>query len=137
MAIQISKSPQTRSEPTSRSEPIKTTEPIKVQQKAEEVGQEKESLISQQVRQPAESSNQKSIQDTVAELNLASQKFARNLEFSVDDSSGKTIITVKDRETEKVVRQIPSDEVLAIAERVESIRGDGGKNSGLLINTEV
>ena len=95
------------------------------------------SVSAQKFEQVSSANSQRSIQDTVAELNQASQKFARNLEFSVDDSSGKTIITVKDRETEKVVRQIPSDEVLAIAERVESIRGDGDKNSGLLINTEV
>jgi flagellar protein FlaG len=39
----------------------------------------------------------------------------RNLNFRVDESSGRTIITVVNPETNEVVRQIPPEELLALA----------------------
>jgi flagellar protein FlaG len=48
-------------------------------------------------------------------LNELSGSTRRNLQFRVDESSGRTIITVINATTKEVVRQIPSEEVLAIA----------------------
>lgn len=137
MAIDNVKTAAIRPESTARPEPIKNSEPIQGSKQAA-VREKVETAPQPEAAAPVKSQAEieKSIQDTVTELNQASQKYSRNLEFSVDDSSGKTIITVTDRETEKVVRQIPSEEVLAIAERVESIRGNTDKNAGLLINLE-
>lgn len=45
----------------------------------------------------------------------------RNLDFRVDEASGRTVITVLDADTEEVVRQIPADEVLAIARTVGAV----------------
>ena len=42
----------------------------------------------------------------------------RNLEFSVDESSGRVIITVREPETGKIIRQIPPEELLVIAKLV-------------------
>ena len=39
----------------------------------------------------------------------------RELEFRVDEASGRTIITVRNKETGEVVRQIPGEEVVALA----------------------
>lgn len=43
----------------------------------------------------------------------------RNLRFRVDEASGRTIITVLDAETNEVVRQIPSPELLAVVRHLE------------------
>lgn len=40
---------------------------------------------------------------------------ARALEFHVDSTSGRTVITVINAATQEVVRQIPAEEVLALA----------------------
>ncbi len=52
-------------------------------------------------------------------LKKSLEKFARSvnrdLNFRVDDMSGRTVITVLDGETKEVIRQIPSDEVLYMA----------------------
>jgi hypothetical protein len=45
---------------------------------------------------------------------------ARNLQFRIDEASGRTVVTVLDGATGNVVRQIPSEEVLAMAERLQS-----------------
>ncbi len=47
----------------------------------------------------------------------------RSLEFTVDEISGRTVITVVDKETNEVIRQIPPKEVLALAQRLEDLSG--------------
>jgi len=49
-----------------------------------------------------------------------------NLEFSVDQDSGRTIVRVVDVESKTVIRQIPNEEALAIAQSL-------GNQQGLLI----
>ena len=43
------------------------------------------------------------------------QSMKRELEFTIDDESGRTIITVRNKETGELIRQIPSEEVIALA----------------------
>ena len=54
------------------------------------------------------------IQQSVGQLNEAIQNIRRELNFTVDDGTGKTIIKVIDSTTREVVRQIPAEEVLAL-----------------------
>ena len=52
--------------------------------------------------------------DAVDQLNEHAQGVQRNLAFSVDDSSGRTVVRVVDTQTEEVIRQIPSEEMLVL-----------------------
>jgi flagellar protein FlaG len=45
------------------------------------------------------------------------------LQFSVDDKSGETMIKVVDSKTDEVVRQIPSEEVVRLRQRLEDVAG--------------
>jgi flagellar protein FlaG len=45
------------------------------------------------------------------------------LEFSVDEATGQNIIRVLDKKSGEVVRQIPSDEVLAFIKRIKDTKG--------------
>lgn len=67
--------------------------------------------------------NTQAISETVSRLNEAVQVVKRDLQFRVDDDSGRTIITVLDSETEEVIRQIPPEQVLTLAENIESLKG--------------
>jgi flagellar protein FlaG len=58
------------------------------------------------------------------------QRNGRNLEFRVDDSTGQTVITVRDSATGEVIRQIPNAEALTIAQRLNA-------NSGTLFDAMV
>jgi flagellar protein FlaG len=51
----------------------------------------------------------------VEEINKHVQVVPRELQFSIDDSSGRMIVQVIDTETDEVVNQIPAEELLAIA----------------------
>ncbi len=56
-------------------------------------------------------------------LNDFMQNSQRSLRFRVDDPSGRTVITVVNATTDEVIRQIPSEEVLAIADRLDNFAG--------------
>jgi flagellar protein FlaG len=63
------------------------------------------------------------MEQTASRLNEIAQTIQRDLRFSVDDNSGDVVITVVDRETDEVIRQIPEEHVLAIRENIESLKG--------------
>ena len=68
----------------------------------------------------------------VERLNDLIQTVRRELHFTIDDATGRTIITVMDAETDEVVRQIPPEKVLSM---IEALQGpDGGRN--LLMDVE-
>ena len=56
-----------------------------------------------------------SIAETAARLQELVRESGRALEFRVDDYSGRTVITVTNEATGEVVRQIPSEELLALS----------------------
>lgn len=56
-------------------------------------------------------------------LNKLVKPIARNIEFSIDESSGRTLVQVVDTETNTIIRQTPSKEVLAIAKEIDRIQG--------------
>lgn len=45
----------------------------------------------------------------------------RSVEFSVDADSGRTVVSVRDKETGELIRQIPGDEVLRIAQAMKEL----------------
>lgn len=58
--------------------------------------------------------------EAVEKLQRYADQLSRDLEFSVDDSSGRTVVTVRDGKTEEVIRQIPSEEALRLAGNIDS-----------------
>lgn len=69
--------------------------------------------------QPSREMSSEELQQVVTQLNQHVQQIQRDLQFSVDDSSGRTVIRVVNSETEEVVRQIPSEEVLRISRNLQ------------------
>ena len=55
------------------------------------------------------------IRQQIEKLTRALEATQSNLSFTVDDSTGKTIVRVVRNSTGELVRQIPSEEALAIA----------------------
>ena len=48
---------------------------------------------------------------------------ANELKFSIDEDSGQTVVKIVDTATDEVIRQIPSEEMLAIAQALDKIQG--------------
>lgn len=76
-----------------------------------------------QPRPAASPPSNQQVQDAVKQMEQAVQAKASALQFSVDDSSGKTVVRVVDQHTGDVIRQIPSEEVLKIAQSIEQFQG--------------
>ncbi|TPV61981.1 flagellar protein FlaG [Aestuariibacter sp. GS-14] len=73
----------------------------------------------------------------VQEIQSFLQVQNRNLAFSIDDDTKRSVVTVKDSSSGDVIRQIPSDEVLRLAERIKDLQQDIGSSVGVLLNNKV
>jgi len=67
--------------------------------------------------------NKAAVQDAVKSANEAVRQVATNLKFETDDSTGQTVVRVIDSETQKVLRQMPSEEMLSLAKAMDRMRG--------------
>lgn len=81
----------------------------------------------QQAVSPAASAEE--ISAALEEVETALRPVAGTLNFSLDDESGQTLVKVVDRETDEVIRQIPSEELMRISKALDTLRG-------LLLNNE-
>lgn len=57
--------------------------------------------------------------EAIDKLNAKVQNLNRNLEFSLDKASGEVLVKVVDAHTHELVRQIPSEEALALAQNID------------------
>lgn len=81
-----------------------------------------DSLRPDSQQQQADKTQQASkaeVENAVTKLNDFVQTVQRNLQFNLDDASGKTIITVVDKQTSEVVRQIPDDVAIKLAQDLQ------------------
>lgn len=62
------------------------------------------------------------LEQAVSSIEGFVQKITRDLDFSLDDSTGRMVVKVTDRASGDVVRQIPSEEALRLAENLEQVR---------------
>lgn len=74
----------------------------------------------------------------VEKLNRQIQALQRELSFSVDEDSGRTVVRVLDSQTNEVVRQIPSEEVLKFARQLDIILSEANDQqvSGILVEEQ-
>ena len=69
------------------------------------------------------------LEKAVEDLNQALQNIRRELRFSVDDDTGRMIVKVINADTDEVVRQIPSEQLLNAVRHLN-------QQAGLLLDTE-
>ena len=90
------------------------------------------STLPQQVQKAAKP-GQATVDQAVLQVNNYLQAQQRTLEFSVDKTSGRPIIKVVDQATGKVLRQIPPEYMIRLA---QTLQQNGGMTStGVKIKT--
>lgn len=62
--------------------------------------------------------------EAVVQLNANIQRLNRNLVFSLDHDSGGVVVKVVDSQTHEVIRQIPNEDVLALARHIKQYELD-------------
>lgn len=77
----------------------------------------------------------KVIETAVKEVRTLLQNLQSNLVFQVDESSGHTFFKVVDANTQEVIRQVPSEEILAMARKLRELANPKGA-PGVLVDKE-
>lgn len=77
------------------------------------------------------------LEEAVAKVESFLKVQNRDLAFTIDDDTKRSVVTVKDSSSGDVIRQIPSEEVLKLAERIQELQQDVGNSVGVFINNQV
>ncbi|MGX9461072.1 flagellar protein FlaG [Shewanella sp. A14] len=76
-----------------------------------------------------EQSQAEALEEVVIQLSEVVSLMNKGLAFSVDEDSGSAIVKVMDIDSGEIIRQIPSDEALELAQKLQDVKG-------LLMRTE-
>ena len=86
---------------------------------------------------PAQAPSAAQIDAAVSRLSDFVQSVQRDLSFNVDDATGKTVVIVRDSKTDEVVRQIPSEEVIQLAQNLRALQEQLESSKGNLLEVRV
>jgi len=90
-----------------------------------------ESLDGATRAEPSETAaTAESVREAVQRLDEHGRRSGHGLRFSMDDSTGRVVVKVIDADTEKVIRQVPPEEVLELARRFQG-------QEGSIVNLEI
>jgi flagellar protein FlaG len=64
-----------------------------------------------------------SVEDAIKRLSDFVSPSQSSLSFSVDDVSGRQVVTIVDTQSNEVIRQFPSKEAIAIARALDKLQG--------------
>jgi flagellar protein FlaG len=99
---------------------VKLTESVQAESKIN--GQQKEDASEEAINKALE---------IVSSFINSSKK---QVNFSHDNSSGKMVITVTDKDTQEVINQFPSEKIVSMAEKIKELQEDVESMSGLIID---
>lgn len=63
------------------------------------------------------------VDETINEMNHYLSDMQRDLSFSIDEQLGETVIIVTDSETDEVIRQLPSEDLLVLRKKMDDMVG--------------
>lgn len=77
--------------------------------------------------------SQEALEEAVSHLKEYVQSVQRDMDFSVDDMTGRYVVRVIDSQTQELIRQIPSEEMLAISRDLAQFLEEAEHRRGFLI----
>ncbi|WP_189482969.1 flagellar protein FlaG [Alishewanella tabrizica] len=77
------------------------------------------------------------VEEALDIVNKAAIFEERSLSFKMDEQSGRSIIKVMDKTNDQVIRQIPSEELLKVAQDIKRLQEEMGQSLGVLIDRKV
>lgn len=80
-------------------------------------------LPAKAVQQTKGAVNADSLRHATEKINQTIRMMNSNLQFTVDQDTGMDVVKVVDTESKVVIRQFPSEEVLAIAKALDQLQG--------------
>jgi flagellar protein FlaG len=110
----------TQNKPAAATEPVAGTNPASDSVKT---------VVPQQ-KAPSEGE----VSSAVEDISRHVQNVQRNLSFTIDEDSGSTVVKVIDSASDEVIRQMPSEEILALRRRLSEMSND--ELRGVLVQTK-
>ncbi len=103
--------------------PLRPPEPARDQNIPERMVPQKEQA-AQAMQEAEKESNEQVTEEMLVELERDIQSIhSIGLKFSKHDESGRTMIKVMDKQNEELIREIPSEEVLNLAAKIDEMIG--------------
>ena len=95
-----------------------------VKRASEQAVRVSDSVASQKTRASEEiQAVQAKLDEIVSHLNVKMEVRDKSLNFSVDEVSNRVMVTVTDKVSGEVVRQVPSEAILKVAHNIEALKG--------------
>jgi flagellar protein FlaG len=76
------------------------------------------------------------VDEAITQINDFVQSKNRQLNFSIDEDSGRQVVKVTDAGSGDVIRQIPTPEVLKLSARIQELQSDLGSAVGLFFDNQ-
>ncbi|MES2823655.1 MAG: flagellar protein FlaG [Pseudomonadota bacterium] len=97
--------------------------PVSVVPESQKTGNDLPPAVKAATSKPAAVADRQAVEAdvkaAVAQMNEYIQSTQRDLHFSYDSNSGETVVKVLDRSTQEVIRQIPDEIFLRLAEQLD------------------
>lgn len=130
----IEKKPPAEETPRAQSESASVAVPVEKEEPAGNQVAQRQTEQREQTKAQREEVTRR-VAEAIPKVRELMQKNQRSLDFQVAETENRVIITVIDKETEKVIRQIPPEDVLQIAEAIE--QGIEVGLGGFMLNSRV
>lgn len=116
----IKPSPATLSPPT----PPKVSSEAEIKKVAEATAEVAAEISDQKIHSAEEMQELRSdLEETIRALNIKMEVKSSRLNFSVDEVSDRVMVTVTNKNTGEIVRQVPADAILKVAHNMEALKG--------------
>jgi flagellar protein FlaG len=96
--------------------------PVSGKPPVEEAARSEKSSSAALASVPKEALAKEQLAGAVSQMQDFAQMLNRELQFDVDEDLGRTVVRVLDKESGNLIRQIPSDEILALAKQMKELR---------------
>lgn len=87
--------------------------------------------------QKNEKESAKEIEQAFAEISEFMNLYNRNVNFSMDEKSDKTVIKVFDSDSKELIKQFPSEDLVKLAQKIRELRQDVDLKSGIFLDEKV
>jgi len=119
---------------TDKQEKVKGVDEISLIEKANAENKTNENKVNETQEKDI---SEKEINKALEVVSSFMRSSNKQIAFSNDNSSGKTVITITDKKTQEVINQFPSDKIISMAERIKDLHREAESISGLLIDSRV
>ena len=80
-------------------------------------------VVTKQTQEASAQESREALRAALQDLNKEMSQSKKGLHFSMDERLGRSIITVENASTGKVIRQIPDPAALKVAHNIEQLKG--------------